>query len=256
MISLRRTFLGCAAVLGSVGCLPGLAAASAGTAAQQGFTSALGGFLTHPAVAAILLLIGIVGIGLELLFWTFGLLGSIGVIGFGLYFLGNYLAGGAGSGDIGLFVLGVLLLLLELVIPSFGILGIAGSISLFSGVILAADNPQTAALLLVIAFVAAVVLLFIAVKKFPARGVWNRFILKEELTTEQGFVSSSFKLHLVGQTGTSLTPLRPSGTAQFGEDRVDVVTEGGFIPAGRLVKVVLVEGSRVVVHEEEAGAEK
>ncbi|WP_068774375.1 NfeD family protein [Paenibacillus sp. FJAT-26967] len=230
--------------------MPGIAGAAASSAAGPTAISALGGFLTHPVVTTLLLMIGIVGIGLELLFWTSGLLGTAGVLGFGLYFLGNYLAGGVGSLDIGLFVLGVILLLLELIIPSFGILGIAGTISLFSGVILAAESPQAAALSLAIAFVIGLVLLLLIVKKFPQRGIWNRLILKEELTSEQGFVSSSFKLHLIGQTGTSLTPLRPSGTALFGEDRIDVVTEGGFITAGKSVRVVHVEGSRVVVHEE------
>ena len=52
---------------------------------------------------------------------------------------------------------------------------------------------------------------------------------------------------LVGQSGTALTQLRPSGTALLHGKRVDVVTEGGLIEKGADVKVVAVEGLRVVV---------
>jgi membrane-bound serine protease (ClpP class) len=52
---------------------------------------------------------------------------------------------------------------------------------------------------------------------------------------------------LLQQTGTALTQLRPSGTALINGKRVDVVTEGGLIEKGTPVKVVAVEGLRVVV---------
>lgn len=53
--------------------------------------------------------------------------------------------------------------------------------------------------------------------------------------------------HLLGQSGTALTPLRPAGAAMIGQDRIDVVTEGKFVDANTPVKVIHVEGSRVVV---------
>lgn len=59
---------------------------------------------------------------------------------------------------------------------------------------------------------------------------------------------------LVGARGRALTPLRPSGTAEIGELRVDVVTDGEYVETGRPLSVVAVEGSRVIV-EEEVGAE-
>ncbi|MGU5070906.1 hypothetical protein MAX92_23610, partial [Escherichia coli] len=54
---------------------------------------------------------------------------------------------------------------------------------------------------------------------------------------------------LVGKTGTSVTPLRPAGTAVFDEERLDVVADGEFIPANRTVTITFVEGSRIVVKE-------
>ena len=53
--------------------------------------------------------------------------------------------------------------------------------------------------------------------------------------------------HLLGQNGKALTPLRPAGAAMIGTERVDVVTEGKFVDANTAIKVIHVEGSRVVV---------
>jgi membrane-bound serine protease (ClpP class) len=53
--------------------------------------------------------------------------------------------------------------------------------------------------------------------------------------------------HLLGQQGRALTPLRPGGAAMIGEAKVDVVTEGKFVDTGTEVKVIIVEGNRVVV---------
>lgn len=57
------------------------------------------------------------------------------------------------------------------------------------------------------------------------------------------------KLSLIGASGISVTPLRPAGTAAIGGERIDVVTEGGFIDAQTAISVVKVEGGRVVVKE-------
>ncbi|MDW7675619.1 MAG: NfeD family protein [Bacillota bacterium] len=48
----------------------------------------------------------------------------------------------------------------------------------------------------------------------------------------------------------TITPLRPAGTVEFPDgDRLDVVTEGSFINSNFQVKVVKVEGTRVLVRE-------
>jgi len=52
---------------------------------------------------------------------------------------------------------------------------------------------------------------------------------------------------LLGHVGTTTSMLRPSGSAKFGEQYVDVVTEGDFIPVGTPIQVVEVEGTRIVV---------
>lgn len=205
-------------------------------------------FLTNPWVSLLLLIIGLAGIAMELIIPGFGVPGILGVLGFGLYFFGHYLAGAAGMEDIVLFAAGTLLLVLEIFIPSFGILGILGIGSLIASVIMAAGNTKQAGLHLTIAFFAAVVFVIIMARIFKHRGIWNRFILRDRLTSEEGYNSAAPKLtSLLGQEGTAITPLRPSGTALIGDEKVDVVTEGAFIPAGQQVTVVKVEGVRVVV---------
>jgi membrane-bound serine protease (ClpP class) len=206
-------------------------------------------FITQPWVSLVLLLIGIAGIAIELFVPGFGFPGILGVLGFGLYFFGHYAAGFAEVEHIVFFVLGLLLLVIEIFVSSFGILGILGALSLFGAVVTAAYNTEQAAWNLAIAFVIAVVVVSVVAKYFKHRGVWNRFILKEKLTADQGFTSAESRHDLLGQEGMALTPLRPAGSARFGEEKVDVVTDGAFIASGQRVKVVHVEGMRVVVKE-------
>lgn len=206
-------------------------------------------FLTNPIVMTILLFIGITGIVIELLVPGFGLPGIIGTLAFVLYFFGNYVAGFAGAETWLLFILGLVMLVLELFVPSFGILGLLGSISLIAGVVRAAYSYTHAMFSLGIALAAATVVIVIVAVVFKERGIWNRFILKDSLTKEQGFVPVSEKLNLISVKGISITPLRPSGTAMIAGDRVDVVTEGSFIDVNVPIIVVKVEGGRIVVKE-------
>ncbi|RUT36642.1 nodulation protein NfeD [Paenibacillus zeisoli] len=206
-------------------------------------------FLTNPIVMTILLFLGIAGVVIELIVPGFGVPGILGITAFGLYFFGNYIAGFAGLETGVLFLIGLVLMALELFVPSFGILGILGSVCLVAGVVRAAYDTQHALETLGIAFAAALVVIIIVVWIFKERGVWNRFILRDELTTDKGYSSVTERIDLLGLEGISLTPLRPAGTAVIGSERIDVVTEGGFIKADASVKVIKVEGTRVVVAE-------
>jgi membrane-bound ClpP family serine protease len=206
-------------------------------------------FLTHPVTATVLLLVGIVGIALELLFFSGGLLALGGILGFGLYFLGYYLAGFASFGDLAVFGIGIVLLILEMFIPSFGILSVLGAICLFGGVMLASSDPKEASISLGIAFLLAIVIVAISFKYLQHRGTWHRFILRDQLTSDKGFTSNPNKTNYLGKQGEALTPLRPAGTAQIDGHRIDVVTEGSFISSGKPVEVIQVEGTRVVVRE-------
>lgn len=204
-------------------------------------------FLVDPIIMTFLLMIGIAGVLIELFVPGFGIPGVLGIAGFGLYFFGHYVAGFAGGEDVTFFIIGIVLLGIEIFVPSFGILGILGIISIISGVVMAAYDSQNALLSLGVAVVLAAIIITVFIKVFKRRGIWNRFILKDELKSELGFVSQPSKDHLLGIEGITVTPLRPAGTAEIGSERIDVVTDGEFIMNNTRIRVVKVEGARVVV---------
>ncbi|WP_053376823.1 NfeD family protein [Paenibacillus sp. FJAT-27812] len=206
-------------------------------------------WLINPIVMTVLLILGIAGIVIEMLVPGFGAPGIIGLLSFGLYFFGHYVAGFAGMESVVLFVIGIALLIIEVFVPSFGILGILGSASLIAGVVLAANDPMTAFISIVIALVGAIILIAIFVRLNKKRGIWNKFILRDKLTTEQGYLSADVKDSLLGLEGMTITPLRPAGTVLIGDNRIDVVTSGEFVDTNRSVKVIKAEGTWVVVKE-------
>lgn len=203
--------------------------------------------VTHPVATVILLCAGLAGIVMELIIPGFGVPGLVGIFSFALYFFGHMIAGFAGLEHIILFIVGIVLLLAEIFIPSFGILGIAGVISVIVGVVLAAYDTGNAIFSLFIAVVAAIIFLFIMTKLFKRKGIWNKFILRDQLTEELGYSSQQSKQHLIGKRGKALSVLRPSGVALLEGERVDVVTAGDYIEAGNEIEVIQIEGSRIVV---------
>lgn len=206
-------------------------------------------FLTNPVVMTVLLFLGIAGVVIEMIVPGFGVPGIVGIVSFVLYFSGNYIAGFAGAETWILFTVGLIMMILEMFIPSFGILGILGSIALVAGVVRAAYDTSDAFVSLGIAFAAALVVIAIVVIVFKDRGVWKRFILSDRMTADKGYSSATERKELLGMQGISLTPLRPAGTALFNGERVDVVTDGGFIPVDTPIIVVKAEGTRIVVQQ-------
>lgn len=208
-------------------------------------------WVTNPVVMSLLLVIGLVGIVVELFAPGFGVAGSISLFAFSLYFFGHFVAGFANWLHIALFAFGILLMILEIFLPG-GIIGAIGFVSIVSGLVMAAyDTQQGLASLGIAALITAVVAFFL-IKKFGIKGLVNRFILGDAQTNEQGYVAPKDQRDLVGKKGVALTPFRPSGKAKIEGVRVDAVSIGGFIPAGTRIVVTQVEGGRVVVQEDEA----
>jgi len=205
--------------------------------------------LTQPGVMLLLLILGIAGIVIEMLVPGFGVPGVVGLLSLVLYFFSQYVAGFAGMESVALFVAGIILLVLELFVPSYGILGILGAAGVIGGIATAAYDAGDAVTTLLYALGAAAVLAAIAGYIFRKRGVWNKFILRESLSSEEGYLSTESRTDLAGKTGTALTPLRPAGVVLIDGERIDAVSEGGFVEPGARVRVARVEGLRVVVKE-------
>jgi membrane-bound serine protease (ClpP class) len=144
-----------------------------------------------------------------------------------------------------LLILGAVLLFLETLLPGM-IAGILGIICLLAAIALGYQDfgAQTGSILVMIVLVGLVSGVFIWLKFFPESRIARKFI-------SQGAVGELGveKLELLNGTGVALTQLRPSGTARINGQRVDVVTEGGLIERGAKLKVVAIEGTRIVVRE-------
>lgn len=205
-------------------------------------------WVTSPIVMSLLLIIGLGGIVVELFAPGFGVAGTISLFAFSLYFFGHYVAGFANWLHIGLFVIGILLMLLEIFLPG-GIVGAIGFLSIVTGLVMAAyDTKQGLASLGVAALITAIVT-FLLVKKYGVKGLFSKFVLGETQSNEEGYVAPRDQRELEGKSGIALTPLRPAGVVKVEGKRVDAVSVGGFIEAGTAITVVQVEGTRIVVAE-------
>ena len=200
---------------------------------NETFAEKLARFITHPVVIPILMTIGSLGLVLELYSPGFGLPGIAGLSALLLFFYGHMVAGLAGFETLILFALGVGLILLELFIPG-GIAGSIGLLAIFASFFMASDNVVHMGFSLLIALTASIVLSILMIRVFGKKmKFFKRIILTDSTSTEKGYVSNKNRLELIGVEGITLTPLRPSGTIIVDDERIDAVSEGGFIAKGQ-----------------------
>lgn len=207
-------------------------------------------WVTSPVVMSLLLVIGLVGIVVELFAPGFGVAGTISLVSFGLYFFGHFVAGFANWLHIALFVIGIFLMIMEIFLPG-GIVGALGFVSIVTGLVMASYDTQQGLASLGIAVIVTVIVAVLLVKRFGVKGLFNKFILGETQRNEEGYVAPKDQRDLLQKEGIALTPLRPAGMVKVDGKRVDAVSVGGFIAAGTPVVVIQVEGTRVVVQEQE-----
>lgn len=147
-----------------------------------------------------------------------------------------------------LIAVGLVLLFLETILPGL-IAGTLGLLSLGAAVAYAYlhfdARTGNITLALVLGFLAIGTILW--VKFFPDSSVAKMFVLQRSI----GNVDVE-KPELLGQVGVALTTLRPAGTVGFNGKRIDVVADGGYVEKGKSVKVIAVEGLRVVVRATES----
>jgi len=203
-------------------------------------------FLTNSIVATILLTIGIAAFALTASTGEFSF-GTVGVAAFALFFGGHIFAGLAGREVIILFAAGIVLLVIEAFIPSFGIIGLTGTAAVFTSIAWSAATTGQGLRMLAVAIVVAIVLVVIAFKLLRRTPVWSQIVLKYSETKDRGYVGPSDSSSLIGSSGITLTALRPAGMAEINGQRVDVVSDGTFIPQATEIVVVNSEGTRIVV---------
>lgn len=141
-----------------------------------------------------------------------------------------------------LIVLGIILLTLEIVLPSFGITGGLGIIAIIAGVVLSAKSVMSGIIIFIVIIMITILLLIIIYKLLARRD--KSIILHEDLKWDKQEDDLKFFLH---KEGITTTPLRPSGHADFDGVRLDVMTKGEFIQEGCQVYVDGVQGNKIIV---------
>ena len=146
---------------------------------------------------------------------------------------------------------GLGLLVLEMFMPGFGVPGVSGIVLLLAGAVLVGiKHGLLAAVGLIVIIVALVAIMLSVALKSAADGRLSKskLILHESESSREGFLSSGDMSVFLGREGETRTALRPSGIAEFDGVRLNVVSDGVFIAQGVRVKIVRVDGNRILVH--------
>lgn len=221
-------------------------------------------FLTSSLVTIILLVGGLAGLYFEFKTPGFGLPGIAGLSLLAVFFFGHYVAGLAGYEEIILFLVGIVLLSIELFItPGFAVTGLVGILLIIASFIAAMGrgpvfNPATIinrnyfpALINFGSALFGLIVVILLTYRFvftPSSPLYGKFVLAAREEKEAGFTSSPEDLSsLRGLAGKAVTKLRPAGKARVNGRVLDVVSRGTYIEPGEEIVVVDVQGGRVVV---------
>lgn len=220
----------------------------------------------NPAVSGFLILIIFAGIYFEIQTPGVGFPIAASVIAIVLYFIPYYLTGLAQNWEIAVFIVGVILLLVELfVIPGFGIFGILGILGILTGLTLGmipndvfdftfvpSGDLFVALLTVILAAIVAMALIFFFA---PKVNQWKAFSTIALATTQQrsdGYTSTSYQSDLLGKEGIAHTRLMPSGKILVEDEVYDAYSRGEFIDKGEKVIVISTEGTSLKVKKGKA----
>ncbi|WP_346696592.1 NfeD family protein [Barnesiella viscericola] len=225
----------------------------------------IAGFLTNPALQALLVTLIFGGIFMELKTPGIGLPTAVACTAAVLYFAPLYIDGLAANWEILIFVVGVILLIFEIfVIPGFGIAGISGFILILAALVLALLGnvnfnfdfvPSTeigkGLITVVSGIIIYAVLLLVFFKKLTSKGPIGRLALHSTQDKEEGYIGVPPELQrYIGATGQAATILRPAGKVVIDGTQFDAVALHGYIERGAQVRVVKYENAQLYVVEE------
>lgn len=226
-------------------------------------------FLLSPGVTVLVFVLAFGFLYLELHF-NHAIFAVLSALCFTLFFWSRFLGGTAGWLEVMLFLLGAILLAIELfLIPGFGIVGFSGIAMMLASLVMASQtfnnlepwadfSQMTGTMGTFVSTLAIVGVGAVGLSRLlPRMPFYDHLVLtppggdagvdgevEPQLRPESTTTATS---QLVGRAGTAITILRPAGKAQIGERLLDVISDGGYIPAGTPITIVDVEGSRVVV---------
>jgi membrane-bound serine protease (ClpP class) len=214
-------------------------------------------FISNPVVVSILLTIGIIGIITEIKTPGFGVPGIVGLIALALIFGTNYITNIANSFEIILFIIGIVLIILEIfVIPGFGLTGVIGFLMVVGSLFLILLPPlkmtdgdliNKVLFQITLSFIFSGIVLYFLFKYLPKNQTFNKLILDEQTSVQAGFTSADDYSYLLNKIGIAHTVLRPAGIVIIDDKKYDVVTTSDYIDKGTKVKVIKIEGNKIIV---------
>lgn len=213
------------------------------------------------AISPLLLIIGVVGIYLELKTPGFGLPGIVGIIAFALYFFGGYVAGLSGLEWVALFVLGLVLVLVELFFyPGTVVLGVTGAtlmiftlimamVDIYPGMPALPSLPQLRLPMtnMLIAFLGSALMIWVLSLWLPKTPFYGALVSQSASGVASVTAREQQQQTQLGQVGIAVSMLRPGGKAQFGEAILDVMTQGDLVAKGQRVRIIGHSGKEAVV---------
>lgn len=230
-------------------------------------------FLTNIVVRGVILAVFLLAVFVELMHPGAALPGTIALLALGLFIAPPMLIGMANWWEVAAIVGGIVLLAIEIfVTPGFGLMGVAGLVLLFGGLVATfvpggsifpgthegQSNLLLGVVTVMLAGATAGFGMFLVARYFGSLPVLNRLVLKDPAVEESDGLLAAMgdetdAAARVGEVGTALTPLRPSGRVLIGDRVLDAVAEFGYIPARARVRVTSATRFRVGV-EVVAGA--
>jgi membrane-bound serine protease (ClpP class) len=222
------------------------------------------GVLTGSGFTSILIIIGLVALFIEITSPGFGVPGTVAIVCFAVVFASYALLGTVGSIELIIFVVGLILLILEIfIIPGFGVAGISGIALIVLSLVLSMQGfvlPdfewqrelfRRNILVVSLSTVSSIIIFGILAYSLPQMKLFSRLTLNASQSAEEGFTvqGSEEEGRLLGKRGVVITKLRPVGKAEFDGEPLYVETEGEFVEVGTQVEIIEVSGNRMIVRK-------
>ncbi|WP_436952638.1 NfeD family protein [Staphylococcus shinii] len=209
-------------------------------------------FIVNPVVALILTCIIFLGFLYQLYSNRINIIGIVATLTLLIFFLGFYIKGDVNLYSVILFGIGVIFVIIELFVVG-AVIGIIGMALIVFSIITLGDNLVYMIANVVVALILSIIEWVILVKIFKRKIPFlDKVVLKDSTNAEAGYTSHEDRSHLVGKTATTSTDLRPAGIITYDNERIDAVSDGSFILRNKQVTILEVEGTRVVVRENES----
>lgn len=223
---------------------------------QSNWAEKLLRLLTGSILSSLLLSLGLIGLVMEFRTPTWGVAGTFGIICLALFFWGHFAVNLVGWEEIALLSIGIILIALEaFVIPGFGITGISGIACIMIGLTLSllGKHPTSrqiwqALSQVAIAISISIVIIIVSLKSLSQTAMAKKFVLQKVTNKSPDLPGVS-----VGLVGIAQSNLRPAGIGEFNNQRLNIVSEGDYIPAHTKIIISYISGNKILVKPYEKG---